>query len=296
MPCLIKGTKALDEYIAWLKNTNVPLFEAGNRVWMRYHRCLVPASLKPDPLRLSERDASDLLRQSGALFVRYFSRTFEQPTQFWYTMCNGYNPDSLSAKMRKQIRRAHERCSVRRIKAEWLAAHGYRCYCTAFDRYQNAQPESEESFQKICLDSVGGPIEYWGVFVGDQLAGFQKCVVGPDYAACVVHKLDPSFLRFHSSCALKDTVLKTYVAEQGKTTYHGFRAISHDTEAHEFALKFGCQRVYCDLCVVYKPSVKVLVRLLYPFRKIICGQNAMAGKTKVLFNQENIRRSISGSV
>ena len=184
--------------------------------WKLYHKALIPASLQPAPVELTAQECNELLHRSGALFLRYFTRTVDYPTSFWYTSCKEYSFAKLPQKVRSHIRQGYRSCRVERVDPVWLADNGYPCYAAAFLRYRNAQPESKEQFDETCRGSLGGPFEFWGAFVDDQLAGFAKCAVSDDYAACLVLKLDPSFIRMNISSALKDTVLKTYVADQGK--------------------------------------------------------------------------------
>jgi hypothetical protein len=117
----------MDPYIAWLKNTNQPLFESAGTYWRIYQNALVPASLKPEPVQLSREQAQGLLEKSGALFLRYFTRTSEIPTAFWYTACNEYDNNNLPPKVRSHIRRAYKDCRVERIDPTWLSDNGYAC-------------------------------------------------------------------------------------------------------------------------------------------------------------------------
>ena len=84
-----------DPYIQWLQKRNTPLFEGGGILWRTYQGCLVPACLKPQPVRLSPGQSRDLLNQSGSRFLRYFTTVYNQPTEFWYTACNRYNAQTL---------------------------------------------------------------------------------------------------------------------------------------------------------------------------------------------------------
>jgi hypothetical protein len=40
---------------------------------------------------ISEEQAPELLKRSGALLLRYFTRTVKYPTSFWYSSCSEYN-------------------------------------------------------------------------------------------------------------------------------------------------------------------------------------------------------------
>ena len=145
----------------------------------------------------------------------------------------------------------------------------------------------------MCRGSIGGPFEFWAVFVGNELAGFVKCAVGHDYSALTVFKLAPRFLSLYSSSALQDAILRTYVCEQQKTVTIGFRNVAHDTDVHQFMLQFGYRHIYCDLKIHYRPMVQALVNVLYPFRLAMgrAPESRWTGRVKPLLVQEEIRRT-----
>jgi hypothetical protein len=286
----------MDIYINWLKEKKQPLYEIDGTYWRPYQKALVPASVKPEPVRLTLEQEHELLRRSGALFLRYFTRTVSHPTAFWYTACDQYDASKLHQKVRANIRRGHKNCHVERVDPVWLADNGYPCYASAFLRYRNAQPESKAGFDEMCRGAVGGPFEFWAAFVDGQLSGFAKCVVGGDYAACLVLKLDPNFIRLDIASALKNSILSTYVSQQGKTAYAGFRSVVHDTNTHDFLTRQGYSRVFCDLKLVYRPAIRTAVNLLYKIRPIVdrIPESFMnlKGNVRALLLQEEIRRSI----
>jgi hypothetical protein len=284
----------MDNYVSWLKETKQPLFEMAGTYWRLYQNALVPACPKPEPIELEVKQAHELLDRSRALFLRYFTRTVKYPTAFWYTTCREYNFKNLPQKVRTHIRRAYKSCRVERVEPAWLADNGYPCYLAAFSRYRNARPESRARFDEMCTAAPCGPLEFWGVFVEDRLVGFAKCAVGPDYVATLVLKLDPDFMQLSTGNALQDTILKTYVSEQQKPVYAGFRSVVHNTNTHDYLLKLGYTRVYCDLKVVYRPAVRTCVNLLYRGHMLLdrIPESCMKGYIRGLLTQEEIRRSI----
>jgi len=283
----------MDDYIQWLKQSDEPIFEAGGTYWRAYQDALVPASLKPHPVELTRAQANELLERSGALFLRYFSKISEKPTDFWYTACTEYSFKKVPQKLRAQIRRAYKFCRVERVDASWLSQYGYQCYVTSLTRRRNAEPESRAEFAEICRGAEGGPFEFWGVFVENQLIGFNKYVVGDDYAAGVVLKLDPEYLSLNPALAMEDTILNKYVAEQGKSVTIGFRSVLQETNRHRFLQQFGYRRIYCDLKLVYRPSLNAAVKLSYPFRALLdrIPKSEWNSKVRALLAQEAIRRS-----
>jgi hypothetical protein len=284
----------MDGYVRWLQRQNYPIFEMAGTYWRPYQNALVPACPKPEPMQLSLQEARELLHRSNTLFLRYFTRTMNYPTAFWYTACREYDFNNLAPKVRAHIRRAHKSCLVQRIEPTWLAANGYPCYEAAFSRYKNSVPESRAKFEEMCQSEPGGPFDFWGVFVKDRLAGFAKSAVGPDYAATLVLKLDPDFLHLSIGPALQDTLLNNYVSEQGKPVYAGFRSVVHDTHTHDFLLQLGYNRVYCDLKVVYRPVVRTCVNLLYRYRSLLDRAPEFRLKPNIrgILNQEEMRRSV----
>src|SRR5436305_1300790 len=90
-------------YVDWLKSRGLPLFNTGDIWWRLYRKVLVPASTKPEPIELNERDGREILEKSGALLIRHFSATFDRPTDFWFVRCDQYAFDSLPGKLKTKI-------------------------------------------------------------------------------------------------------------------------------------------------------------------------------------------------
>ena len=65
-------------------------------------------------------------------------------------------------------------------------------------------------------------------------------------------------------------VLTHYLNECGKKyVCSGHRNINHKTNTQEYKIKrFGYRKAYCCLRIEYRPGVNVLIKVLFPFRKI----------------------------
>jgi hypothetical protein len=191
------------------------------------------------------------------------------------------------------VQKAYKACRVGRISPSWLANYGYSCYLAAFTKYRNTEPISRSQFRAECQIAASGPFDFWGVFVGDQLAAYVKYFVGADYIAGLEMKLDPQYLSLNSSSALQDTILTNYVTNEHKTVYAGYRSLLHDTNIHDFLLRFGYRRVYCDFKLVYRRSIRWVVNLLYSFRKAAnhIPDSTFGNRIRSLLRQEAIRRA-----
>lgn len=196
-------------YIGWLKNKGEKLFYGGGHYWRIYQNALIPAS--PFPVYIDNMDESDcrrLLKESGALFLRYASNKGLSDGQWWYVVCYEYSQQKVSSKMRNQIKRAYKNCRTEKLSCSYLAENGYECYVAAYQRYKYAVPASYESFyQNIMGASDEELFDYWGVFVGNRLVGYCQCIVEENQVATSVIKYDPEYLKYYSSYALMDTIL-----------------------------------------------------------------------------------------
>lgn len=285
-------------WIEWLRRSGSKLIDSRVGWWRLYRRALVPASMVPRATPLLEEEARELLRQSGAWFIRYFTMHSETPTDFWWVGCESYDAMLPHKKTRNQIRRAYKNCVARRIETETLRKQGYACYAAAFSRYKDARPISEEEFLRQLDQQEGAPYERWGVFVGEALAGFANCVTEDRWVSLVSVKLDPAFLECYPAYALIDTLCTEYVAKAGLGIWNGFRPISHDTNMQEFLAKFGFKRNYCDLQVFYAPKLQVLINLGYSLRSImglLPGVGLMETLQSLIL-QESIRRNTASQI
>jgi hypothetical protein len=288
----------MDVYERWLKETHQVLYELEGTYWRLYRRALLPASLKPSPVKMAAGQAQELLAKSGALFLRYFTRFHQKPTEFWYVGCSEYKFENLSGNTKSKIRRAHKNCMVRRVDPDWLGRNGYECYTAALAKYpHNDEFYSQEKFLHIHREAMGGPFHFWGVFVEERLVAYAKCVNGEDYVSTLVLKFNPNHLRLYSAYALIDLLLQTYVREERKLLVNGFRSIAHDTQMQDFLLQFSFRRFYCDLQIVYPEWLRRTLTLTYPFRRVMDFIPSVAGtrQFKTLFAQEKIRRSFLGA-
>jgi len=260
--------------------------------WKVRRRVLVPGTQYPCFVELTSDDTKALLKDSGAWFVRYDSAPCEEPTEWWYIVCDRFNPKELSSNTRSKINRGNRRCSVKRIGIKWLANHGYECYFAAHSRYIYETPVSQPEFLNNISEMADGPFENWGVFVEDHLVGYCECIVEGNHVTTNVFKYNPAFLKHYSSYALINAILNYYVVDRTMIINNGTRSIAHDTNMQDFLLKFGFRKQFCRLNIIYQPWLGFVVQSLFPLRKLIsllpkykCVHNIQS-----LFFQEELRR------
>jgi hypothetical protein len=280
-------------YVDWLRRRGVPVFEGAGTTWRLYHGALVPTAAGPFFVEVTAKLARNLLAESGAWLVRFSSDPSSTPTEWWFIVCDRYDPAGLSANTRSKISRGRRRCTVERIAPGWLADHGYGCFVAAHHRYGGAEPEPEESWREQVLNTSDGPFEHWGVFVDGELAGYSRCLIEEHNVATIVVKLDPRFLKQYTSSALLSHLQETYVAGEGKTLSNGSRAVTHETQFQEFLVSHGYRRQFCRLNVIYRWPLGAAVSALYPFREAVrrIAGRGLPEQVRGVLLQEEWRRS-----
>jgi hypothetical protein len=284
-------------YIDWLRLQGVPLFEGAGISWRVYNGALVPATAAPCFVSPEESEVRRLLKSSGAWFARYSSDPQDEPTQWWYIVCDRYDASAPPSRVRSEINRSRRQCRVERVQPDWLADNAYSCYRAAFGRYGGVEPASEEEWRKDTRQSIGGPFEFWGVFVGERLAGYARCILEGGNVGTSAIRLDPDYLKDRVSYALVHHLLSFYTSQGGKTVSNGNRSVVHETAFQDFLVKFGFRRQFCRLNITYRSLLGALVATVFPFRR--AAARLPLGRTteraKTLFLQEEWRRSWSAS-
>lgn len=283
-------------YVEWLKEQGIQLYKGGGTYWRVYQGALIPASATSCFVSITIDECKYLLNESGAFFIRYESDPCNEETEWWIILCDIYKPDNLTSKIRSMIKRGRRNCSVRLIDADWLTTYGYACYYAAFSRYKNARPVSVDIFRNDILKTKYDTFEYWGVFVGDQLAGYCQCIIEHDEVSTNIIKYHPAFLRYYTSYALIDSLMHHYVGERRLVLSNSSRSILHDTKMQDFLLKLGFRKQFCHLKIAYKPWLNILVKSLYPMHRLIklLPSIRQLYKLHALLFQEELRRACIG--
>jgi hypothetical protein len=245
---------------------------------------------------LSTREQNQLLSKCGpAYFARYVTKwDLPEHTEFWYVIKD--EPEALEnykSKIRNQIKRGLKSTVVRQVSRETLVAEGgYEVYVKAFGRYGDQKPLMDRGqFDRHIVESE---YEYWAVFTPDGvMIAYAQNWIADNTCSYGNMKFDPDYLNFYGSYALIYTMNRHYLNER-KMRYvsDGARSIYHETNIQEFLMqKFRFRKAYCRLSIVYRWDIQLLVKVLYPFRKIFHKFNdRYSRKINVLLTNEWIAR------
>ena len=295
----IKSDENVKEYIGFLES-NQEVYYIKDFPWVKYQGILMPAvSIPLEPTFFSLRELQQLLKRSRVPLVRWSDKFTDKKTEWWWvTTSSAVDIMKLNRGTRNEIRRGNKRCVVKQLKAEWLAENGYQCYYSAYRRYRNAKPANEEVFRKQLKEKIDkNCFEFWGVFADNKLAGYCECVLLGKTVSTSVIKYHPDYLRkYYSAYALTFAVLDNYLnRKKFNLVSNGERSIAHDTNIQSFLEQFGFKKQYCQLNVIYSPLFGLLVKIVYPLRRLIDIIYKLIPinflhKIAIILRQEKIRR------
>lgn len=266
-------------------------------VWRDNQGGLLPLSppfLLPN---LSKSQAKEIMKSSGALFLRWEAAFDARSTGAWWHVIKD-SPDDLNQlakKTRYIIRKAAKAYTSKIVDVGEILAHGYDVYSEAYSRYDTHEPMF--GLDEFCraVGDLPKQTEFWALYEteNNKMVGFSENYIEAETCFYVSMWLTPDALKQSASYLLFYDMEKYYLNDMGfRYVSDGARSLSHDTNIHDFLIsKFNFRRAYSELNVVYVPWLALLVYLFYPFRNTI-GKIPLSAfkKASVLLKQEEASR------
>lgn len=302
MDCCVTESSVLGSrhYADFLKSQGKMVYELDGVFWMNHHSALIPTSAMPVYTDLSYKEAVQLVNKSGALFLRYATGPVMAPSSWWNIVCRHYDFNKVSSNTRSKIRRGLRRLDIKRVSPDKIAEQGYQCHVKCYSRYKHALPQSKKAFESFLQSLTGQSIfDIWACTKDKQLLGYILCLV--ENNGVFMHTIDitPAGLRDYAAYAMIHHILQFYVNEKALPVSNGSRSIAHDTHMQDFLCKLGFEKEYAELHVIYRPDIRLVVSLLYPFRKALKLLNGISFVHKVssiLFQEQIVRKQIASQL
>lgn len=247
--------------------------------WKYYNHAAVPVNQPHDKVNLvpiNDGSIWNLTSESGdrPLLVSYisdFDTSYE--TSYWYIIKDSpFVFEELSKKYQRQILKVLERCEVKRIDPVTCFEDIYAVYKAAMRSYKT--PDNELTKTDFLANIKQDGLEYWGAYnrLTGVLVGWMSCGNNGEWTETVTAKYHPDLQSFaRPSDAIHYTILNYYLNELGqKYICSGSRNINHKTNVQDYLIKnWKFRKAYCTLNVIYKPGINIVIKLLYPFRKLL---------------------------
>lgn len=244
-------------------------------------------------------EGREILSNSRALMLRY-TTDFDcrNPTEWWYCLKDTPdNLDNMKSFRRYEINKGKKRAGVKQIDPNEYIDELYYVYLKAARKYKSygKVQKKEQYCQTIIQLSKMRNIEFWAIFINEaKLCGYAFNYVYKDYVEYSTIKYIPEYLKDGISALLIYTMNQEYFSREGiRYIFDGERSIRHESQIQEYLEKyFDFRKAYCKLNIEYKPWMKPMVGILFPFRNILrkCNNPQIRDILAVL-DQEAIART-----
>lgn len=278
-----------------------------DREWEYYNHALIPTTaphVVPDTSWMADKKRwKELAEGRYPLFARWITEfDCEKETEWWCLIKDTpFDMMSLKSNRRSLITRGLKRVDVLPIIPAEYAEKMANVLIKAWSSYDDSYEEGDDrkrltaEFLELTEDRLENT-EYLGAFLKDTdiLIGYSIYNIYDDWVEYSVVKTDPEYLNTQVNAALVYYGLERYMKPGIQYILGGYRTMVHDSNYQDYLLKnFGFRKAYCRLHIQYRPWMKLLVSVLYPFRNVIkkCTGNKLVYQIWCTLKQEEIHRT-----
>lgn len=245
---------------------------------------------------LDETERKTILKQGGLLIRNTYDFDCPEKTSFWHIiMDRPETMEDLGSKTRNRINKSLEKLEFRFIDLPTFEKQGYDILKATYDDYaisdRNLNKKVFNNYLMLCKKRN---YDFWGVFdkVTGKMVGFQAIWLWGDSCQLDLIGVLPEYKRNETFpyYGLYYVINQYYLKEKGlRYITDGTRSITEHSNSQPFLEeKFHFRRAYCHLAVHYQWWMKIAVKILYPFRKIITGSRVKA----ILYMESMTRPSL----
>ena len=202
-------------------------------------------------------------------------------TAFWYCILDKpFDIKQVKGNIRYKINKGNRLFEIKQIEPLNYTEELFHVSVAAYEAYP-PKYRPAVNYDVFCkqIENYSASIKnnktlFYGAFFQEtqELCGYHIVNVEKEYMECNTLKVMPSYEKYQINAALvyKWVIDATAFIENGGYLHNGTKSINHETAFQEYLEHyFGFRKAYCDLKVVYKPNIKILIKFLFCFRKIL---------------------------
>lgn len=244
--------------------------------------------------QLEDKEWQALLKKGGLMVRNTYNFDCQDETRFWNLIKDQYGGmEELSGNTRKKVRRSLEKIEIRKVNNDFVKSLGYPILKASFEDYPvRDRILTLHSFERYMDECGKKDFDYWGLFDydDDRFIGFFTVMLWEDTCEYGLVAVLPEYKRKNTAYpyyGLFHTMNQHYLQEKGfRYVTDGARSITEHSSIQDFLIeKFRFRKSYCRLSVHYNWWMKIMVKTLYPFRKIIT-----LPRIKAILNMEAMQR------
>lgn len=269
--------------------------------WQVYNHGLITTKMPHEDKCENEIDKLEKWKDKKTLFARWTTDfDCKEETEWWYCLKDDeFDILALKSKRRYVVNKGINNFDINLINQNEYLDEMYEVYLLSMSEYPDKYRvlQTKEEFVKNHKDSTRIYIGVWDKETKEFVA-YVICKKIQNNIDTIIDfqavNVKPEAVKKEVNAAIGNFVCTKFLNEEKvKYIYDGERNIKHITNYQDYLTKyFGFRKAYCKLNIKYKPVVKIVVTILYPFRKLLKNTN-----NKFLYNvycvlyQEEIRRS-----
>lgn len=241
-----------------------------------------------------QQEHRTLLKRGGLLVRNTYDFDIPEATGFWYLVKDCFGAlEELSRNTRKKVRRSLEHFEFKLVDASLIQEQGYPILSATYSDYAVVDRTMNlRRFKEMMALFQQSKYDYWGMFdknTGD-LVGFCINRVWDEACGYEILGVLPKYKRKNTSYpyyGLYYSMNRHYLQERRfRYVTSGTRSVTEHSNIQPFLEeKFHFRKAYCHLKVYYTWWMKLAVKMLYPFKKIITFP-----KVKAILNMESMTR------
>lgn len=223
--------------------------------------------------RLNDDEVKALFSQGGIMIRNAYDFDCNEETSFWYVIKDSFGGmEELSSKMRNQVKKCFKTMRIASLTAEELKQKGYPVFVEASKSYKvKSLPPSQEEFY-VRIDNAEEN-EFWGCYEidTDRLVAFSMNAASNESCEYRTMKALPEFQKQYAYYGLIYEMNRHYLEERKlKYVNDGGRSITNHSNIQPFLInKFNFRKAFCHLDIHYKWWLGLVVKLLYPCRRVL---------------------------
>ncbi|MBP3579687.1 MAG: hypothetical protein J6K12_00405 [Clostridia bacterium] len=245
--------------------------------WKYYNHAAIPAVAPHENVDTSPVKSGSIWSLDGEPIIARWTSDFDcgYETNWWYVIKDDpLDIAVLKAKRRYEINKGKKNFDFRKINPCDYAEEIYDVLVAAFSAYPE---KSRRTFdrERFISGVRGWTVDVFGTFSREsgELAGYALLMsVSDGFIDFFEMKTKPEYEKYSVNAAMVAGILEYHEKElsEGAVISDGARSISHETAFQDYLEKyFGFRKAYCRLHLEYNPKYKPLIKILYPFRKLL---------------------------
>lgn len=246
--------------------------------WKYYNHAAVPTTSPHEKVDTSAIENGQVWKIGGRPLLARWITDFDcgHETNWWYVIKDEpFDIENLKSKRRYEIKKGIKNFEVRHINPADYKDEIYKVQVAAFSAYPEKYRPTivEEDFKKQ-IDKWN-EYDIFGAFhkETEELVGYALLSnINDKFVAFNVLKTNPEHEKHAVNAALVHGLMDYYkeFLSAGGIISDGARSINHETHFQDYLEKYFCfRKAYCHLNIKYNPKVGWLIKMLYPFKRIL---------------------------